>query len=144
MRGRVAFGSILICLLFILGSYSSTIPNNNAFQDFKAQSTSGRSVHYGDWQEHRELPYDEGCSLWEEASNYLLDTSNQLIAVYSEGCTTDFMDIVIYNIEDFSVVQTIENQKFLTHLEFHQMVNIWQLCQMKILECMRLIAGLKT
>ena len=118
MRVRIATVSIAMCLLFVLSSYSSTIPNNNHFEDSEAQSTSGRSVHYGDWQEHRELPYDEGCSWWEEASNFLLDTSNQLIAVYSEGCTPDFMDVVIYNIEDFSVVQTIENQEILRFLEF--------------------------
>ena len=118
MRARIAIISIMICFLFILGPYSSTISNSNEFEETKAQSTSGRSVHYGDWQEHRELPYDEGCSWWEEASNFLLDTSNQLIAVYSEGCTTDFMDVVIYNIEDFSVVQTIENQEILRFLEF--------------------------
>ena len=118
MGGRIASASILMCLLFVLGSYSSTISNTNELEESKAQSTSGRSVHYGDWQEHRELPYDEGCSWWEEAGNFLLDTSNQLLAVYSEGCTTDFMDVVIYNIEDFSVVQTIENQEVLTNLEF--------------------------
>ena len=120
MRGRIATISITMCLLFVLSSYSLTIPNNNDFEDSKAQSTLGRSIHYGDWVAHREIPVEDGCEgSYYGPSNLLIDSSSEgFIAVYSRGCGSVTHDIRIFNAEDLSLMTTLQNDKELSVLDF--------------------------
>ena len=120
MRGRIATISITMCLLFVLSSYSSTIPNNNDFEDSKAQSTSGRSVHYGDWQEHRKMRYPDGCdSYWDQPGSLLSDTDNSgLIATFSSRCDSEEREILILSQNDFSIQNTLETTVGLIELSF--------------------------
>ena len=120
MGGRIATVSIAMCLLFVLSSYSSSIPNNNHFDGSEAQSTSGRSVHYGDWQEHRKMQYPDGCdSYWDSPTEILSDTDDSgLIATYSSRCDSEEREILILSQNDFSVQNTLETTFQLIELSF--------------------------
>jgi hypothetical protein len=136
MRGRIATASIAMCVLFVLCSYSSIISINNELERLQMDSTSGQSVHYGDWQEHRRMQYPDGCnSRWSSPIEFLSDTDNSgLLATYSSRCDSEEGEILILSQDDFSIQNTLEttfqlielsfspNSEYLAALSFEQFV----------------------
>ncbi len=119
MRGRIASVSITMCLLFVLSSYS-TIPNNNHFEDTEAQSTSGRSVHYGEWVIHRQIAYDDGCEGTYGGPEYLIveTSSENMLATYSSGCEGEYGDVEVFNVQDLTLIVSLNNEFDLREIEF--------------------------
>ena len=107
-----------MALLFIISTANPIMTENFSFEDSNSQSTSGRSVHYGDWVAHREIPIEDGCEgYYYGPSEYLIDSSSEgVIAVYSGGCNYDYSDVLIYDVIDFSLIATLENDDDVQHV----------------------------
>ena len=111
MSGRATFLSVFLALLFVFTSTSPLHFHHFTPETTETQSTSGRSVHYGTWVAHREMPIDAGC----EGSYYgpdklLIDSSTEgIIAVYTSNCYSgDISDVFIYDVIDFSQIISLQ------------------------------------
>ena len=120
MRGRIATASIAMCLLFVLCSYSSTISNSNQWEESKAQATSGRSVHYGEWVIHRQIGYDDSCEDSYSVPEYLIveTSSENMLATYSSGCEGEYGDVEVFDVQDLSLIVSLNNEFDLREVEF--------------------------
>ncbi|MDP6866002.1 MAG: hypothetical protein QGG62_03600, partial [Candidatus Poseidoniaceae archaeon] len=90
---------------------------NFSFEDSNSQSTSGRSVHYGNWVAHREVPVDVGCNnFW---SDPLFDSSSDgIIAMYAKDCFSGYSDVVLFDVVDLLLIESIEIEQDLNFLQF--------------------------
>ncbi|MEC7180314.1 MAG: thrombospondin type 3 repeat-containing protein [Candidatus Thermoplasmatota archaeon] len=114
MSNRITILPLFLSLLFILGSTGPMHMYGLQSEETEIQSASGRSVHYGSWVAHREVPVDVGCDGW-SGNPRMFDSSSQgNIAMYAGSCS----DVVIFDVVDLLVVESIEIEEQLNFLEF--------------------------
>ena len=117
MGRRIVFLSVIMSLLFIISTVNPIMTENFSFEDSNSQSTSGRSVHYGNWVAHREVPVDVGCNnFW---SDPLFDSSSDgIIAMYARECFSGYSDVVLFDVVDLLLIESIEIEQDLNFLQF--------------------------
>ena len=101
-------------MLFILVSTSPIYTHDLELDEAEMQSASGRSVHYGSWVAHREVPVDVGCAGWSGTPRMFDSSSEGYIAMYAGSCS----DLVVFDVVDLLVVESIEIEQQPNFLEF--------------------------
>ena len=82
------------------------------------QSVSGRTVHYGSWVAHREVPIDVGCDDYYSSSRMFDSSSEGIIAMYAGSCSSGYSDVVLFDVVDLLLVESIETEQELNFLQF--------------------------
>jgi len=117
MGRRIVFLSVIMALLFIISTVNPIMTENFSSEDSNSQSTSGRSIHYGNWVAHREVPVDVGCNnFWGDP---LFDSSSDgIIAMYARDCFSGYSDVVLFDVVDLLLIESIEIEQDLNFLQF--------------------------
>ena len=114
MSSRTSIAPVFLSLLFILGTTSPMHLHDLVSDETEIQAASGRSVHYGSWVAHREVPVDIGCSGWSGTPRLFDSSSEGTIAMYASNCP----DVVIFDAVDLLMIESIEIEGQLNFLEF--------------------------